>query len=239
MNAACIELSRQLEEMTEKNPSSSLTDKDVRERLCRAAKRLLEGLEAPYEPTTQDTRAKEPLQTPAGSEEKNDSPPTQPALTADDLNGLQKCVFDWADSYDQKDWQRLAENVAPEIDLDYTSFGMQRWPRLTPAAYIATVSAPTFIGNPMVMCQHLVGATHWERIGPDEVRGRHQIRAAHQIYTDATLTEVKLKGHAHASNVHKYKRIEGVWKLAGVKPKILWSEYDFDRVWAHAKETKE
>lgn len=95
-------------------------------------------------------------------------------LTAEDLNGLQKCVFDWADSYDHKDYERLAR-----------------------------------IGNPAVLCQHLVGASHWEWIGLNEIQGRHQIRAAHQVYTDAILSEVKLKGHAHASNimkVHKDRR---------------------------------
>ena len=157
-------------------------------------------------------------------------------LTAEDLNGLNRCVFEWADSYDKKDWARLARNASPELYIDYTALGLQCWQKMSAAEYVAMCSDRNFLGNPAVMCQHLIGGSFFDKVSEHEAEGRHQIRAAHQVYTDGTRTTVKLVGHAHASNVHWYRRIEGVWKLAGVKPEVLWSEGNFDGVWKAARE---
>ena len=63
-----------------------------------------------------------------------------------------------------------------------------------------------------------MGATKWERTGQDTVIGHHQIRAAHVRYTGSDLQRVDRRGHSHASNQHYYRRIDGVWKFAGLKP---------------------
>ena len=70
----------------------------------------------------------------------------------------------------------------------------------------------------------------------DEIIGYHQLRVPHQVYTDETLKTVKVKGHAHSHNTHFYKKIDGVWKFAGLNPNIRWSEYDFDDVFATGRE---
>jgi len=54
----------------------------------------------------------------------------------------------------------------------------------------------------------------------------------HQIYKDASMEEVVVKGHAHSFNTHWYKKIDGVWKFAGLNPEIRWTEYNFDQVFA-------
>jgi scytalone dehydratase len=215
--------------MTEKSIQNEDIASDIRSRLSQALTKLTNQLQAPLKPKNAEA---EDIKIHSVPQAESKSACTQ-VLTAEDLNGLQKCLFDWADSYDHKDWERLARNIAPEIDLDYTALGMQHFPNIKAADFIANVSSPTFLGNPTLMCQHLMGVSYWEVVGLNEVTGRHQIRAAHQVYTDTTLKEVKLKGHAHASNVHKYKKIDGVWKLAGVKPTIIWSEFDFDKVFEH------
>lgn len=152
------------------------------------------------------------------------------SLTAEDLNGLQKTVFDWADSLDQKDWDRLANNVTPELDLDLTVLGLEHWPNKPAAEFIAMMSAPNFLGHPALMGQHLVGASYFTWIGPDEVVGKHQIRATHQLYTDATRKIVKLKGSLHSINTHRYRKVNGKWKLAGTKPTVLWSDDDLNKM---------
>ena len=117
------------------------------------------------------------------------------------------------------------------LQVDYTEIGLQKWANMPADEYMAMVQDPNFLGDPCVMTQHLVGATYYERVSDTEAIGRHQIRAAHQVYTAPDLKTVRFKGHAHASNVHKYRKIDGIWKLAGIKPTILWSEYDFRSVW--------
>jgi scytalone dehydratase len=49
------------------------------------------------------------------------------------------------------------------------------------------------------------------------------------------MTTVALKGHAHASNIHWYKKADRVWKFAGLRPDIRRFECDFDKVFAHGR----
>jgi scytalone dehydratase len=85
------------------------------------------------------------------------------------------------------------------------------------------------------MTQHFIGASRWEKVSDDEVIGYHQLRVPHQRYTDATRAKVAIKGHAHSHNTHWYKKVNGVWKFAGLNPDIRWGEYDFDNVFASGR----
>lgn len=75
-----------------------------------------------------------------------------------------------------------------------------------------------------------MGATKWVRTGEDTVTGHHQIRAAHVRYTDRDLQRLDRRGHSHASNEHYYRKIDGVWKFAGLKPTVRFNEFDFDLI---------
>jgi scytalone dehydratase len=50
------------------------------------------------------------------------------------------------------------------------------------------------------------------------------------------MSKVLVKGHAHSFNTHWYKKVNGVWKFAGLNPDIRWFEYDFDKVFASGRE---
>lgn len=108
--------------------------------------------------------------------------------------------------------------------MDYTKIGLRRWDDMSADDYMAMVTHPGFLGDPTVKTQHLLGQTWWEKISDTEVIGHHQLRAAHQVYTDADLKEVKLRGHGHATNEHYYRKVNGVWKFAGLKPNVRWNE---------------
>ena len=58
----------------------------------------------------------------------------------------------------------------------------------------------------------------------------------HQKYTDETMSEVAVKGHAHSTNQHWYKKVDGEWKFAGLNPEIRWSEFDFDKVFEEGRQ---
>ena len=98
------------------------------------------------------------------------------------------------------------------------------------AEFLAMVSSPAVLGDPTLKTQHFCGASKWESVSPTEVIGWHQLRVPHQKYTDESLTTVAVKGHAHSTNQHWYRKVDGVWKFAGLKPEIRWFEYDFDKV---------
>ena len=102
--------------------------------------------------------------------------------------------------------------------------------------YLSMISDPKVLGNKRLRTQHFVGATKWEKVSDDEIVGYHQLRVPHQVYADESLKEVKVKGHAHSTNTHWYKRVDGVWKFAGLAPEIRWFEYDFDNVFADGRD---
>ncbi|MCJ1476565.1 centractin- actin- protein of the dynactin complex [Lambiella insularis] len=155
---------------------------------------------------------------------------TEETIAFEDYLQLTGLMFDWADSYDSKDWPRLASILAPTLLVDYTAIGKAVWPRMPAADFLAMVSHDDFLGDPCVKTQHLLGATRWQRVDATQVVGHHQLRAAHQVYTDGTLREVKLRGHSHATNEHYYEKVGGVWKFAGLKPTVRWNEYRFEEV---------
>lgn len=96
------------------------------------------------------------------------------------------------------------------------------------------MNSPLFLGDPLIKTQHLMGASKYERTSGDEVVGHHQIRAAHQRYAPDGVT-VENRGHGHSFVKHWYRKVEGVWKLAGICPKIYWNEHDFDKVFVGLK----
>ncbi|KAI9708822.1 MAG: hypothetical protein M1820_003777 [Bogoriella megaspora] len=141
-----------------------------------------------------------------------------------DYLDIQNVAFEWAQSYDTKDWDRLQRILAPSTHLDHRNLKGPFHEHLSPDEFAAILLK--FIGDKRMMTQHFIGVSKWERSGDDTVRAWHQIRVAHQRYSDESLATVINKGHAHGMIEHRYRKIEGVWKLEGVVPNPGWSEYD-------------
>jgi scytalone dehydratase len=158
-------------------------------------------------------------------------------ISFDDYLGLTAAVYEWADSYDSKDWARLRKCIAPTLRIDYRSFLNKLWPAMPADEYIAMVSDTHTLGNPLLRTQHFIGGTRWEKVSDDEVIGYHQLRVPHQRYADTTQTKVICKGHAHSANTHWYKKVDGVWKFAGLCPDIRWFEYDFDKIFESGRDS--
>ncbi|KAJ5175045.1 Scytalone dehydratase, partial [Penicillium canariense] len=128
------------------------------------------------------------------------------------------------------DWERLRKILAPTLMVDYSIVGHECFPDMDSEAFISLTSAPEFLGDPLVRTQHLIGAVKYESVSDSEIIATHQIRAAHQRYKDSDLTTVEYKGHGHSIVKHWYKKFNGVWKLAGVRPEIYWNEFDFEKI---------
>ena len=98
-------------------------------------------------------------------------------------------------------------------------------------------SDPHVLGDPLLKTQHFIGSSKWEKVSDTEVVGWHQLRVPHQRYTDATKTQVAVKGHAHGTNQHYYRKVDGKWKFAGLAVEIKWAEFDLDKVFASGMDT--
>ncbi|KAL8784973.1 MAG: hypothetical protein Q9213_003634 [Squamulea squamosa] len=157
-------------------------------------------------------------------------------ISFSDYLSLNATLYEWADSYDSKDWPRLRACIAPTLRIDYRSFLDKIWPAMPADEYIAMASSPSVLGDPLLKTQHFIGASKWEKVSEDEVLGWHQMRVPHQRYVDEGMKEVKVKGHAHGTNQHWYRKVEGAWKFAGLAPEIKWGEFEWDRVFEDGKE---
>jgi scytalone dehydratase len=122
------------------------------------------------------------------------------------------------------------------LQIDYRSFLDKLWEAMPAEEFVAMASDPKVLGNPLLKTQHFIGGTKWEKVSDEEIIGWHQLRVPHQKYTDATMCEVAVKGHAHSTNQHWYRKIDGEWKFAGLNPEIRWSEFDFDKVFEEGRE---
>ncbi|KAK0637420.1 Scytalone dehydratase [Bombardia bombarda] len=159
-------------------------------------------------------------------------------ITFEEYLGVTEAAFEWADSYDSKDWERLKKCIAPTLRIDYRSFLNKLWESMPADEFITMVSDPSVLGSPLLRTQHFIGgASKWEKVSDTEITGYHQLRVPHQVYTDSSMKEVKVKGHAHSHNTHYYKKVDGVWKFAGLNPDIRWTEYNFDQVFESGRDS--
>jgi scytalone dehydratase len=120
--------------------------------------------------------------------------------------------------------------------VDYRSFLDKMWEAMPAAEFITMASDAAVLGDPLLMTQHFIGGSRWEKVAEDEIVGWHQLRVPHQRYTDASRQTIAVKGHAHSTNKHWYRRVDGEWKFAGLSPNIRWFEYDFDKVFESGRE---
>lgn len=126
--------------------------------------------------------------------------------------------------------------MAPTLRIDYRSFLNKLWEEMPADEFVKMASDPNVLGDKTLRTQHFCGASKFERVSDDEITGWHQLRVPHQRYEDETLSKVIMKGHAHSTNTHWYKKVDGVWKFAGLCPDIRWFEYDFDQIFATGRE---
>jgi len=147
-------------------------------------------------------------------------------IALSDYLEVSNVAFEWAQSYDTKDWERLQRCLAPSVKLDFRAFGQALHENLSPIDFAAIISNMKVIGDERLKTQHLLGKGKWERLSDGSVTVTHQIRVAHQRYTDKDLVVVANKGHAHGTTQHWFRKIEGSWKLEGVEPQLVFTEYD-------------
>ena len=110
-----------------------------------------------------------------------------------------------------------------DLQVDYTDINGHKWESMPADDFVRIMAQMGFVGDPLVHTQHHIGASKWEKLSEEEVVGHHQLRAAHQRYTSGNPREVEGKGSGHAVVRHFYRKIDGVWKLAGLKPTVRWS----------------
>jgi scytalone dehydratase len=143
-----------------------------------------------------------------------------------DYLAIRNIAFEWSESYDNRDWNRLRNILAPFIQLDFRSLRGELHDNLTPDEYVAILSGMKLLGDARLKTQHFLGASKLVVLDDGSVQVDHQIRVAHQRYKNEELTEVVNKGHAHGVTQHVYKKVDGSWLLVRIAPSLNWFEHD-------------
>jgi scytalone dehydratase len=118
---------------------------------------------------------------------------------------------------------------------------------MSAAAYVAMMSSPSALGNPLVATQHILGLPSFERTAKDEITGTLQARAHHLRFASdgcgdangfdkGTGRKVLASATGHAMLKHFYKRTEGTWKFAGLQPTVLFNDGDLKALFALKEE---
>ncbi|KAI2613411.1 putative scytalone dehydratase [Hypoxylon sp. NC1633] len=144
----------------------------------------------------------------------------------EDVLSCQGMIHEWAESFDTKDPVRLSKCIAPTLRIDYTHVMDKLWEAMPAEDFIKMAFSPGFLGNPRLKTQHFIGAMKWVQTGEDEITSFQQMRVAHQRYKDDELTQVEAKVHAHGRSTVLYRKVDGIWKFAGLQPDIRWNEFD-------------
>ena len=165
-----------------------------------------------------------------------------------DFLSLSEITFEWGNSYDDKDWRRLRAILAPGLmacasnnlldhksltldnqQIDYTEVNGHKWENMPAEDFVGIMSHVGFVGDPLVHTQHHIGASKWQKVSEEEVIGQHQLASSHQRYGTADLKTVENKGHGHAMVTLYYRKIDGEWKLSGLRPTVRWNELEFEK----------
>ncbi|OCL15441.1 Scytalone dehydratase, partial [Glonium stellatum] len=77
---------------------------------------------------------------------------------------------------------------------------------------------------------HHISRSKFVKTSADEVTGYHQVRTEYKRYTSMDKKEIEATGQDLTMMLHFYKRIDGKWKLAGVKPTGRMSEFNFEKI---------
>ncbi|KAK0391874.1 hypothetical protein NLU13_1372 [Sarocladium strictum] len=143
---------------------------------------------------------------------------TVPSSRVDPADALevQELAFEWAMSYDTK--------------IDYTAVTGETFQGISPDDWIKHCSSPRFLGGKRLSTQHLLGGAKYIKVSDTQITAHYQIRAAHLRWKDDARSQEGLRGHGHGEVMQYCSRIDGVWKLAGWKPIVLWNEHEFDEL---------
>ncbi|KAJ5786288.1 NTF2-like protein [Penicillium pulvis] len=140
----------------------------------------------------------------------------------------------FADGYDRKDAERLRAVLAATIEVDYrlvsTTIPMKV---CGPEELIAEFLSPELLGNKNLLTQHLLGQPYFKSVSKDEIVVEWQQIAGHGRWMEGSHTlkkQVDKTSDGKSYMEQRYIKVDGCWKLAGLKPSLLYEIGEFNEV---------
>lgn len=91
------------------------------------------------------------------------------------------------------------------------------------ADFISMVSSDGMLGSPLVRTQHLIGASKWKKSSDTVIIAYHQLQSSQTRYENVGLEAIKDESTRRVTIRHLFRKINGTWKLEGIKPSLCWN----------------
>ena len=88
-------------------------------------------------------------------------------------------------------------------------------------AFVAMASSATGIGDPDIVSQHIFGSSKVRKLSPTSATAWRQMRAEHMRITQHPR-KVGGHGHAHGALQFFYEKVDGRWKISGLRG---WADF--------------
>lgn len=115
------------------------------------------------------------------------------------------------------------------MQVNYGGVNNAKADAMPAADFVKMMQNPLFLGDKNIVSQHLLAVSKWEKLSETEIKSSHQSRAAHMRYEEGG-EKLAAKGHGHGMVTTSYRKIDGVWKWAGIETKVDFNEHEFERV---------
>lgn len=117
------------------------------------------------------------------------------------------------------------------LQIDYSEQPLAVKHEITADQFVEISNNKNRLGG-LVDCIHHIGASKFERTSPDTVTGHHQVFVKYKRYQsmDKREDEVEATGEGLTMMLHHYQKIDGKWKLTGVKPQVRMSQFNFPEI---------
>ncbi|KAL1895031.1 hypothetical protein Sste5346_005451 [Sporothrix stenoceras] len=140
----------------------------------------------------------------------------------------------FADGYDKKDAERLRAVVGPKIEVDYRLV-TETIPNKTYNSdeFIAEFLSPNLLGNEKLLTQHFLGQCYVKSASKDEIVVEWQQVAGHGRWIEGSNSlkkQVDKTNDGKSYMQQRYTKLNGRWKITGLKPSILYEIGDFNEV---------
>ncbi|KAL4735872.1 NTF2-like protein [Aspergillus similis] len=145
-----------------------------------------------------------------------------------------------ADGYDRKDEERLRAVLAPTVEVDYRLVSTTIQHRTCSIdEFVAKFLSPDLLGRQTLLSQHFLGQPYFKSVAEDEIVVEWQQIAGHGRWikdSHPVKKQVDKTSDGRSYMEQRYKKINGVWKLAALKPSVLYEVGEFGDVRADPEE---
>ncbi|PQE04067.1 Scytalone dehydratase protein [Rutstroemia sp. NJR-2017a BVV2] len=147
-----------------------------------------------------------------------------------------QCSRTLVDGYDRKDKLRLRASLAPNVIVDYSKV-VPEWGQkhFAADAFVEEWLGPVHLGVKALATQHLLGIPYFKKVTEEEIVVEWQQMASHGRRIAGEdfahpMCKIGEISDGRSWMQHTLVKVDGQWRVAVIKPEVLYHTGDFRRV---------